>query len=134
MDRLFLDANVLFSAAYNQGSTLRKIWTFKAVSLLSSSYAVNEARVNLSAFSPERVGDLEHLIKKLRIVETISLDVLPPEVAGLPEKDRPILMAALEARATHLLTADKKHFGPLFGRTVGGVLILPPGDYIRSRL
>lgn len=47
--------------------------------------------------------------------------------------DRPILLAAIAARATHLLTGDVKHFGRLFGRRVEGVVILTPGDYLRGR-
>jgi bifunctional DNA-binding transcriptional regulator/antitoxin component of YhaV-PrlF toxin-antitoxin module len=53
--------------------------------------------------------------------------------AGLPDKDLPILLAATEAKATHLLTVDKKHFGFLYGETVDGVLITTPGDYLWGR-
>ena len=42
-----------------------------------------------------------------------------------------ILSTAVEAGCTHFLTGDKRHFGKLCGRTVGGVLILTPGDYLR---
>jgi hypothetical protein len=28
--------------------------------------------------------------------------------------------------ATHLLTGDQQHIGPLFGQQIAGVLILPP--------
>lgn len=50
----------------------------------------------------------------------------------LPDKDRPILLAAIDARATHLLTGDFRHFGPYYGQTLEGVLILPPGEYLRT--
>jgi hypothetical protein len=52
-----------------------------------------------------------------------------PEGAGLPAKDRPILSAAIAAGATHLLTGDRRRFGPLHGRCVAGVLILRPADH-----
>ena len=52
----------------------------------------------------------------------------------LPDKDQPILIAALDARATHLLTGDLQHFGPYYGHTVEGVLILPPGQYLRATI
>jgi len=42
---------------------------------------------------------------------------LPGGIA-LPEKDRPILLAAIEARATHLITGDKRLFGKYFGKRI----------------
>jgi predicted nucleic acid-binding protein len=48
IDRLFLDANVLFSAAYQPDSGIARLWKFKDVELLTSAYAAEEARVNLS--------------------------------------------------------------------------------------
>ena len=51
----------------------------------------------------------------------------------LPEKDRPILLAAIACQATHLLTADKQHFGAHFGKTIEGVLVLPPDQFLKSR-
>jgi hypothetical protein len=51
----------------------------------------------------------------------------------LPEKDRPILLAALAGQATHLLTGDAKHFGPYFGQNVAGIFILRPSVYLQGR-
>ena len=45
------------------------------------------------------------------------------------DKIRPILLAAIQAKATHLLTGDVRYFGKLFGQKVEGILILPPGEY-----
>lgn len=47
MDRLFLDANILFSAGYRAGARLQIFWKLKGVVLCSSQYAVEEARSNL---------------------------------------------------------------------------------------
>jgi hypothetical protein len=44
LDRIFLDANVLFSAAYLENSGLGRLWQLEGVELLSSAYAVEEAR------------------------------------------------------------------------------------------
>jgi hypothetical protein len=51
----------------------------------------------------------------------------------LPEKDIPILLAAIEARSTHLITGDLRHFGPYFGKRLAGILVLSPADYFRRR-
>ena len=50
----------------------------------------------------------------------------------LPPDDQVIFLAAMAARATHLLTGDRTHFGPYYGRTVAGVLIVPPSVYLRG--
>ena len=131
MDRLFLDACVVFSAAYNTSSPLRRLWVLKDVRLLTSTLAIEEARRNLAHLRPERLKDLGRLSAMLEIV-VATLTKAPPEVQRLPDKDRPILLAALAGRATHFLTVDKKHFGFLFGKTVEQVLILSPGEYLRK--
>ncbi len=56
-----------------------------------------------------------------------------PEGIELPEKDRPILQAAIAAAATHLVTGDITHVGPYIGRSVAGLQIQTPGDYLRQR-
>ena len=132
MDRLFLDACVVFSAAYTPASPLGRLWKLTDVALLASPLVLEEARRNLAVLRPDRLGNLERLAGKLGLV-TASLTQVPPEAKRVPAKDLPILLAALAGRATHLLTVDKKHFGALFGKTVGPVLILPPGEYLRRR-
>jgi hypothetical protein len=42
----------------------------------------------------------------------------------------PILLAAIEARATHLLTGDIRHFGLYFGKRIEGIRIMLPGEYL----
>jgi len=133
VDRLFLDANVLFSATYNPISPLPRLWQLNGVVLLSSAYAVQEARQNLAMHRPNRLGELEHLVKKLCLVDALLSMTAAVSAAGLPEKDHPILLAAIGAKATHLLTVDKKHFGSLYGQTVEGVVVTTPGDYLRQR-
>jgi hypothetical protein len=48
MARLFLVANVLFSAAYRSDTGLLKLWKLGEVVLCSSRYALEEARINLN--------------------------------------------------------------------------------------
>lgn len=127
--RVFLDANVLFSAAYREGSGLDRLWRLRAgVTLLSTPYAIEEARRNL-AEAPAQVR-LARFVGGVTIVEDVSGGVLPRGVE-LPDKDRPILLGALAARATHLLTGDRTHFGRFFGRRFGGMIVERPADYLR---
>jgi predicted nucleic acid-binding protein len=130
MDRLFLDANLLFSAAYDARSGLNRLWKLKRVQLFSSAYAVEEARVNLPEAS-QRLR-LRKLCKILTLVATPTAP--PPREISLPEKDVPIFLAALAANATQLLTGDLRHFGPHYDKRIRGVTILPPGDYLSRRI
>jgi len=128
VNRLFLDANVLFSAACRPGAGIARLWKLTNVELLTSAYAAEEARVNLA--EEDRRRRLHELLAQVRIVTGRAR--LPPDCT-LPAKDQPILQAALHARATHLLTGDKQHFGRYFGRLVGGILVLPPAGYFRRQ-
>lgn len=133
MDRLFLDANVLFSAAYLPASPLRRLWELDAAELLTSGYAAAESYRNLSAKRPQQLTDLARLLDQVRLVWDAVGPLSPSVASHLPAKDRPILQAAIAARVTHLLTGDKQHFGSLFGQSVLGVLVLTPGEYLRLR-
>ena len=44
----------------------------------------------------------------------------------LPDKDEPVLGAAIAGRCDYLVTGDRTHFGALYGRTIGGVAIVSP--------
>ncbi|PSO77313.1 MAG: DNA-binding protein [Cyanobacteria bacterium QH_8_48_120] len=133
MDRVFLDANVLFSAAYKK-TRLRTLWTLPNITLLSSSYAVTEAETNLARERSEAVKELEELLETVTIVKVSNTQTRSPSVAALEQKDRHILLAAISAKATHLLSGDQKHFGHVFGTKVEEVLILPPAQYFQKIL
>ena len=129
MDRVFLDATVLFSAAYRSDAGLVVLWRRASAALLTSAYAVDEARRNLSGDDQRR--RLEALVRTCEIVPSPAAALLP-EGLVLPPDDQVIFLAAMAARATHLLTGDRTHFGPYYGRTIAGVLILPPSVYLRG--
>ncbi len=126
--RVFLDANVLFSSAWLEGSGLARLWRLPHVTLITSRYAVAEAERNLD--TDDQRARLHALAAKLAMVDAPPQSALPAGVE-LVAKDTPILLAAMEARATHLLTGDRAHFGALYGKTVGGVKILPPAQYFK---
>jgi predicted nucleic acid-binding protein len=126
VDRLFLDANVLFSAAYRQDSPLVQLWHRPRIELLTSAYALAEAERNLD--SRQRVR-LTSLMKKVRLVPDVPSPNLSEDLS-LREKDVPILAAATAAAATHLITGDRRDFGTYYGKQLGRVLVLPPRDYL----
>ena len=127
MDRVFLDANVLFSAAYKPNARLLELWKLKGISLCSSRYVLEEARVNLPKEDQQR--RLLKLADALHFHEASEQKI--PAGIKLPEKDSP-LQAAIEARASYLLTGDIRHFGTYLGRTITGVEILAPAEYLKN--
>lgn len=132
MDRVFLDANVIFSAAYRPGSRLKQFWRLSRAgktTLLTSAYAVEEARRNLVG-----TAQLFELDELLRVVEVSATPPVPESEAKLgflPNKDKPIMQAAIAMKATHLITGDFSHFGSLYGKKIEGVLILTPAQYLK---
>ncbi|HWR21758.1 MAG TPA: DNA-binding protein [Verrucomicrobiae bacterium] len=130
MDRLFLDANVLFSAAYRPDAGLRRLWQIVSVELITSAYAEEEARRNLE--TPAQHATLDALLRHVKVLIFQPESSHLPSGLDLPDNDRPILEAAIFSQATHLLTGDMKAFGAYYGRTIAGVLILPPAAYLRG--
>lgn len=129
MDRLFLDANVLFSAAYKRDAHVFRLWKLEGVFLCSSRYALEEARFNLAeANQRQRLMDLS---EKLQFYEARERAL--PSGISLPEKDAPILLAAIDARANYLVTGDLTRFGRYFDQRVEGVVIVSPARYFKIR-
>jgi predicted nucleic acid-binding protein len=127
-DRIFLDANILFSIAYGSPG-LNRLWKLaqkKRCVLFASNYVVEEAKRNL--FSSEQLRNLEAFLSMVQLVPDVDPNIPCP--IELPEKDRPVLLAAISIKANYLLTGDMIHFGKYFGQTVRGVKICLPRDYL----
>jgi predicted nucleic acid-binding protein len=122
---LFLDANVLISAAWKENCEVAQIWQMEGIRLITSNYVMGEVQRNL-----HQVSQIERLRGLMRLVQIVSsdkpLDI--PELIALPEKDRPVLAGAIQAQADHLVSGDKRHFGPLYGTTIRGVRITAPSE------
>ena len=130
-DRVFLDANVLFSVSYGSPG-LGTLWEWARAGrcrLLASGFVVEEARRNLSTSV-----QLAELARREADIEVVAeADPLIPCPIDLAEKDQPVLMAAISSGAQYLLTGDRQHFGRCFGQRVSGVLICTPGDYLANK-
>jgi predicted nucleic acid-binding protein len=126
--RVFLDANILFSAAKSAGAVreLLHLLLDSGHECWVDDYVVIEARRNLTAKAPDALVAFEALLKRLRIS---SAQALGPElklVNWLPEKDRIVLVAAIRLRCDALVTGDRTHFGPGYGQMFAGVTIHSP--------
>lgn len=114
--RLFLDANVLFTAAHNTHGKAALVIELGATGhweVFSSKFAIEEARRNLYIKYPQCLETCGAIEASLHLAEH-QPGLRSPE--GLPAKDRPIFQAALACGATHLLTGDLKHFGAFLDR------------------
>ncbi|HEY6226364.1 MAG TPA: DNA-binding protein [Verrucomicrobiae bacterium] len=121
---VFLDANILFSAAL-PGSRMSLLLgvLFDHAKCVTNAYAIEEARRNLELKAPNALFQLEQLLTKCGRVGGLGFTT---EKVKLKPKDLPILGGAIDGQATHLLTGDERDFGELFGKTIEGVKIVSP--------
>jgi predicted nucleic acid-binding protein len=130
--RLFLDANVLFTAAHSpegRSAALVALARRGFCSLHTSPHALEEARRNLHVKAPRDTDALEKLLEAINIEGEASAALVRWALErGLPLKDAPILAAAVAARADLLVTGDRKHFGYLCGTTLRGVEVVAPAE------
>ena len=137
MIRIFLDANVLFTAAHNpngKAAILVGLAVAGAFRLFTSSYAREEAERNIIAKYPGCLADFKHLLVNITVVPVIHLSADCPDI--LPAKDAPVFAAAVYCRTTHLLTGDIKHFGPLMNQAdlCGGMIVQTVSEFFTSLL
>jgi len=131
---LFLDANIIFSAAYKNGLSRVLLLFGKAgtVRLITSDWVLEEAKRNLQIkFEKSLPFFRREILPTLRIQSPdISHWVCPVK---LHEKARPVLGAAVALKAAYMITGDTRHFRHLFGKTVQGVTITNPRNYFQSK-
>ncbi len=135
MIRVFLDANVLFTAAHNADGKaalvielgVRGYWQ-----LFTSDYALEEAARNLQRKFPRSLATLKEIRPAMRIS---SHHGGMPELTGLASKDQPIFQAALACEATHLLTGDIRDFGRFMNRPADthGIQIQTVASFLNDR-
>lgn len=130
--RVFLDANVLFTAAHNPRGKAALVITLGSEGLFqlaTSSYAREEARRNLERKVPDRLPEFSHQLSRIRLVADDPAILCP---ADLAEKDWPTYRAALACKAHVLLTGDLRDFGFLMNEPelANGLLIQPVADFL----
>lgn len=119
--RVFLDANILFSASFPNSLLSIFLDNLKELAeLTSNAYATAEAERNLQEKMPKCLTAFKELEKSLKMISFQIFDLEVP----LASKDQPILRGAIVAKADFLLTGDRKDFGHLFGKIIRGVKIV----------
>lgn len=134
--RIFLDANILFSATKSDGAVrhlLRRLietghecWV--------DGFVLAEARRNLVAKGGNGSAALDALLPFLHIGPMRLHAAQAGELDWLPEKDRPVLAAAMRLGSHALVTGDRTHFGAGYGKTFGGVIVYSPSQLAEAVL
>src|SRR5438105_2010660 len=99
--RIFLDANILFSASFPKSHLSAFLVQLQQhADLLTNAYAKAEAERNIAAKQPRLLASHEKFIESLELipVRLFDLDV------HLAEKDKPILCGAIAGGVDFLLT------------------------------
>ncbi|MDQ3260624.1 MAG: PIN domain-containing protein [Pseudomonadota bacterium] len=134
--RIFLDANVIFSAAKSDGAVRELLSRLHAGGhgLCADGYVIAEARRNLAAKDAAALTALETLLPRLE-TSPFQATQLPADAFDLlPDKDRPVLAAAIRLGCDALVTGDRTHFGALYGKTIAGVTIHSPRSLAEALL
>lgn len=132
--RLFLDANVLFTAAHNpkgKAALIMELGQAGLWQLVSSAYAVEEARRNLARKYPDRIDRLQSLTEGMRLAPALPDKTCPQT---LPAKDCPIYLAALASKTDVLLTGDVRDFGFLMNdrAKADGMLVQTVAEFLAA--
>jgi predicted nucleic acid-binding protein len=131
---VFLDANILFSAAASDSAVRRLVHMLfeRRHECWVDEYVLIEARRNLAVKAadarnaPHALSGLETLLQRMRVASAQSPGEELRLVHWLPEKDRPVLAAAIRLRCHALVTGDRTHFGAAYGKTFAGVTVHTP--------
>lgn len=134
--RIFLDANILFSAAKSGGAVRRLLELLMKAGheCWADGFVAEEARRNLAAKAPDGLPVLEALLGRMQVAGAQPPDSALEAALPLPEKDRPVLAAAIRQGCAALVTGDRTHFGVLYGKTIRGVTIHSPRSLAETLL
>ena len=135
--RIFLDANVLFSAAKSAGAIRQLLYELHAAghTLVADEYVATEARRNVAAkASGDALDYLQALLTRIEVSAVQFPALTQVSVLWLPEKDRPVLIAAMTLKCDALVTGDRTHFGLGYGKTFDGVTVYSPAQLAQAVL
>jgi uncharacterized protein len=125
--RAYLDSNVLFSASHDESSRFVNFWRLRGVVVVTSHYAVGDVSRNIESL--EHRQRFENLLGRTQFVSDADVRLIPVDVV-LVAKDQPILAAAIAASVDYLVTGDKRHFKHLYAKTISGVHVIGPTDFL----
>ena len=133
--RIFLDANILFSAAKSAGAVRQLLTKLQANGhvLVVDDYVLIEAQRNLTRkAAADAMAYLDALLAQIEVNQvqhsSQRTGSVQTQADWLPDKDRPVLLAAIAQRCEALVTGDRTDFGAGFGKVFSGVTIYAPAQ------
>ncbi|OGJ43865.1 hypothetical protein A2974_02980 [Candidatus Peregrinibacteria bacterium RIFCSPLOWO2_01_FULL_48_20] len=139
MKKLFLDANIFFAATFSPSggsAMLFELAKYKRVELLTSLYALNEAKRNiLHKGGKIYLPRFYQLVSELKTIDQKvynDSDLIKWE-EWIVKKDAPILISAQGQKVDFLITLDKKDFkSKRIESAPIHFIIFNPGELIQS--
>jgi predicted nucleic acid-binding protein len=133
--RVFLDSNVLFSAAYSEKEKSRSYIFFELrdlniIEIYISNLVKFESVHNIKIKKPEKSGFLNELLSKVNILEDIY--IYYDDIKSLPENDRIILSSAVYNDMDFFITGNTKDFLPFYNKKLSNTLILTPKSFLEQ--
>ena len=131
--KVFLDSNVIFSAAYSEKGKSRSYLFFELqnlniIKIYISNLVKFESIHNIKIKKPEKLDFLNELLSKADIIEDV--DVYYEFAKNLPENDRIILSSAVYHDIDFFITGNTKDFLTFYNKKLKNTLILTPKDFL----
>ncbi|MFA5855003.1 MAG: putative toxin-antitoxin system toxin component, PIN family [Candidatus Gracilibacteria bacterium] len=141
MKKVFLDANIFFSATLSETGGSRKIFSLAQcgmIELFSSTYALKEARTNIfKKLGGKYLPEFYSLVALLTEVDktVISDSALNKFEKYIIKKDCPILIGAIGMEVDILITLDRKDFkSENMQKKVWPFKILTPKEFLQQEI
>lgn len=131
--RVFVDADVLFAGAASpseHGASLLilRLGELTLIEAVTSEQVLTEAERNLKAKLPEALPLFRLLVERaLTVIPSPAAEDVAIHEGRAHPKDLPILVAALQARCSWLVTFNVRHYQPGHPE----VQVVRPGEFIR---
>jgi putative PIN family toxin of toxin-antitoxin system len=139
--RVFLDSNVILSGLISDKGAPRIILDILSLEMpfitgVTGRYNLIEIERNLKKKVPEVLPIYRHYLSKinLTVVPLPSAEDLRRYAGRIAEKDLPVLVSAIKAKADFLVTGDKKDFGKLKARGDCPWVIVTPTEFLEAIL
>ena len=131
--KVFLDSNVVFSAAYSEKEKSSSYIFFELqnlniIKIYISNLVKFESIHNIKIKKPEKLDFLNELLSKVYIIEDV--DVYYEFAKNLPENDRIILSSAIYHDIDFFITGNTKDFLTFYNKKLKNTLILTPKDFL----
>ncbi|MBE2268134.1 MAG: putative toxin-antitoxin system toxin component, PIN family [Anaerolinea sp.] len=136
--KVFLDASVLFSAAYSAGGYARDLLVLAVqnrVQAVVSSDVLTEVERNITRKAPDKLESYRLLLKLINaeLVADPSLEAVREVESYVVQKDAPIVAAAQQAQVDYLVTYDRKHLiDPVEVAQKSGLRIVTPETVVEE--